>query len=76
MRLSLSAPAAALGRGGIGVRLDGKTLDPITRSGRQDVTFRLPARPPGAGLVARLEFTARGMEAVGDRGRQPGRAGS
>ncbi len=62
VRLSLSAPAAALGRNGIGVRLDARTSDPITRPGRQDVTFRLPARPAGAGLVARLEFTAHGWK--------------
>lgn len=60
LTLSLSAPPVALGRDGIEVRLDGQPLGRIRQPGRQEVTYRLPARTAGQASVGRLEFVAKG----------------
>ena len=62
VRLSLSVPALAGARGGIRVRLDGEPLGLIASNGKQDLTFQVPARRSGTGLVARLDFIANGWK--------------
>jgi len=56
LRLSLSAPGLALGTTGIAVTVNGQPVGRITKAGRQDCAFSLPAAVLGSNTVARLEL--------------------
>jgi len=58
VRLSLSAPPQALGKRGIGVRVDGQPVAVIRQAGKQEIEFRLPASLLRSRAVARLAFSA------------------
>lgn len=57
LRLSVSVPPQAMGKRGIGLRINGQPLAVIRQAGKQDLQFRLPVSLLGPGTLTRLEFS-------------------
>ncbi len=58
LRLHVSVPTFAIGSSGISVRVGGRPLGVIDKSGKQVCEFQLPSALLGAESVTRLEFEA------------------
>ena len=56
LRLSLSAPRLALGASGVTVTVNGQSVGKISKAGRQECAFSVPAALLGSNAVARLEL--------------------
>lgn len=56
LRMSLSAPGLALGVSGLAVTVNGQAVGKISKAGRQECAFAVPAALLGSNAVARLEL--------------------